>query len=208
MLPHVQKPNMFYAGRLLLTWCAKLFVTWSHLGSAPWKLAHMRYFVGHWMNLCVLRTKLNQSDEWTTLWREQQGKASLKKRKKTNQKKITADRVVMMMGAIQKSHNQAVNVVLNAVTLQSESMGIDSFIWKQPQVATRGSAGFFFCFIFINGEIKWMYSLTTSFSTDYQSCLLDNFSVCSQLYWTWHSFLTTFSKSNIPELCYCFFFSF
>lgn len=61
----------------------------------------------------------------------------------------------MMMGAIQKSHNQAVNVVLNAVTLQSESMGIDSFFWKQPQVATRGSAGFvFFCFIFINGEIK------------------------------------------------------
>lgn len=50
-----------------------------------------------------------------------------------------------------------------------------------------------------------MYSSTTSFNIDYQSCLLDNFSVCSQLYWTWHSFLTTFSKSNIPELCYCFF---
>lgn len=77
-------------------------------------------------------------------------------KKEENKPKENHSTVVMMMGAIQKSHNQAVNVVLNAITLQSESMGIDSFFWKQAQVATRGSAGLgvFFASFFINEEIK------------------------------------------------------
>lgn len=85
---------------------------------------------------------------------ESNNKEKLAKKEEENKPKENHSTVVMMMGAIQKSHNQAVNVVLNAITLQSESMEIDSFIWKQAQVATRGSAGFFFASFFINEEIK------------------------------------------------------
>lgn len=76
--------------------------------------------------------------------------AKKKKERKQTKRKITAVRVVMMMGAIQKSHNQAVNVVLNAITLQSESMGIDSFFGSRLKWPLEEVQGFFFASFFIN----------------------------------------------------------